>query len=391
MLFQTLDDKEECIAIYTDGEITQELPGELTKTWGYSAFLKDEPIEYAKIYCGGKTLDEVCPDHIKEDWDKINNRMKAYHRSFVEAKIDLRQNCFFDLVPERYLLVYYDLRNRITGHVFANYKRPANYDLILEMTKIANKIKYQNLNVDLEGVTMTPRLRELVRKHDTSNAYINYNIYGTKTGRLASGPGSFPILTMKRDFRNIIKPTNDCFLELDFNAAELRTVLALTGQTQPAIDIHEWNVKNVYRGVGTREQAKKRMFAWLYNPNSDDKLTKRYYDRGKVKDRFFPNGKVKTIFKREIESDDYHAFNYIIQSTTSDLFMKQMIKISNYLKSKSSFVAFSLHDSLVIDFDKKDLNIVQELVTMFSNTELGQYLTNVNIGTNFGEMKKWKL
>ena len=84
MLFQTLDDKEECVAIYADGKILQELPGELSRTWGYSAFLQDEPIEYAKIYCGGKTLDKVCPDYIKEDWDKINNRMKAYHRSFVE-------------------------------------------------------------------------------------------------------------------------------------------------------------------------------------------------------------------------------------------------------------------------------------------------------------------
>ena len=71
--------------------------------------------------------------------------------------------------------------------------------------------------------------------------------------------------------------------------------------------------------------------------------------------------------------------------------MKQMIKVNDYLKDKSSFVAFSLHDSLVIDFNKKDLNIIQELVTMFSNTDLGQYLTNVNIGKSFGEMKKWKL
>ena len=63
----------------------------------------------------------------------------------------------------------------------------------------------------------------------------------------------------------------------------------------------------------------------------------------------------------------------------------------NYLNDKSSFIAFSLHDSLIIDFDKKDLNIVQELVTMFSNTDLGEYLTNINIGTNFGEMKKWTL
>ena len=157
------------------------------------------------------------------------------------------------------------------------------------------------------------------------------------------------------------------------------------------MDLHEWNVKNIYRGMGTREEAKKRVFAWLYNPNSEDKLTNRYYDRGKVKDRFFSNGKVKTSFNREIESDDYHAFNYIIQSTTSDLFMKQMIKVYDCLKDKQSFIAFSLHDSLVLDFSKEDLKNVPELVTMFSNTDLGQYLTNVSIGKNFGEMKKWKL
>ena len=159
--------------------------------------------------------------------------MKAYHRSFVEAKIDLRQNCFFDLVPERYLLTYYDLRNHITGHVFSNYKKPANYDIILGMTKVANDIKFQNLKINLEDVTITPKLRDFMKKHDPSCAYVNYNIYGTKTGRLATTNGSFPILTMKREFRKVIKPTNDCFLELDFNAAELRTVLALNGHKQP--------------------------------------------------------------------------------------------------------------------------------------------------------------
>jgi len=391
VLFQTLDDKEQCIAIYLDGRITDELPDGLTKTWNYSNFLKDRDVEYAKIYCGGKTLDEVCPDYIKEDWDKINNRMKAYHRSFTEAKIDLRQNCFFDLVPERYLLTYYDLRNHITGHVFANYDKPANYDLILGMTKIANQIKYQNLNTNLDGVTITPKLRDFLKKNDPSCAYINYNIYGTKTGRLSTMNGSFPILTMKKEFRNVIKPTNDCFLELDFNAAELRTVLALNGQEQPSMDLHDWNVKNIYRGLGTREQAKKRVFAWLYNPNSEDKLTNRYYDRGLVKDRFFSNGKVKTVFDREIESDDYHAFNYIIQSTTSDLFMKQMMKVHNFLKDKKSFIAFLIHDSLVIDFDKSELDRISEIRQIFPQTIFGDFRSSIRIGKNYGDMKEWKL
>jgi hypothetical protein len=334
---------------------------------------------------------EVCPEHLKEEWNKISNRMMAYHRSFVEAKISLRQNCFFDLVPERYLLVYYDLRNQITEHVFNTFEKPENYDLILGMTKVAAQIKHQNLNTNLDGVTITPKLRDFLKKNDPSCAYINYNIYGTKTGRLATMNGSFPILTMKKEFRNIIKPKNDCFLELDFNAAELRTVLALNGQEQPSMDLHEWNVKNIYRGIGTREQAKKRVFAWLYNPNSEDKLTNRYYDRGLVKDRFFSNGKVKTIFNREIEADDYHAFNYIIQSTTSDLFMKQMIKVHDFLKDKKSFIAFLIHDSLVIDFDKSELDHINQICQIFPQTIFGDFRSSMRIGKNYGEMKEWKL
>ena len=193
MLFQTLDDKKECVAIYLDGKIVDSLPTGLSKTWNYSAFLEGHDIEYAKIYCGDKSLSDVCPENLKEEWNKINNRMRAYHCSFTEAKIDLRQNCFFDLVPKRYLLVYYDLRNQITEHVFNTFQKPDNYDLILGMTKIATHIRHQELNTNLDGVTITPKLRDFLKKNDPSRAYINYNVYGTKTGRLATMNGSFPI------------------------------------------------------------------------------------------------------------------------------------------------------------------------------------------------------
>ena len=392
VLFQALDDKKECVAIYLDGELLhKQLPDDLTKTWNYSKFLEDREVEYAKLYCHGKTLSEVCPDSFKEEWETINDRIKAFHRSFVEAKVSLRDNCFFDLVPDRYLLTYCDARNKITEHDLREYERPENYDHLMGIAKIAADIKHQDLNIDMKGVKITPKTRDFIKKVGSLDSYINYNIFGTKTGRLTTINGSFPILTMRKDLRKIIKPQNDCFLELDFNAAELRTVLSLLGQEQPSSDLHKWNNTYVYKGLLTRAEAKKRMFAWLYNPNSEDQLTKRFYDRGKIKDRFFSKSLVRTIFNREIKSDDYHAFNYIIQSTTSDLFLKQMIKIHNFLKDKKSFISFSLHDSLVIDFSKEDLKYVLELVTMFSDTELGKFLTNVNVGKSFGEMKEWKL
>ena len=42
--------------------------------------------------------------------------------------------------------------------------------------------------------------------------YCKYSIFGTKTGRLINIPGSFPILTMDKDFRKIVEPTNDWFV-----------------------------------------------------------------------------------------------------------------------------------------------------------------------------------
>ena len=96
----------------------------------------------------------------------------------------------------------------------------------------------------------------------------------------------------------MIEPTNDFFIELDFNAAELRTLIALQGKTQPREDIHEWNIKNVYRGLVTREEAKKRIFAWLYNPDSKDYLSSRAYDRGSVVQKYFTQGQVRTFWDK---------------------------------------------------------------------------------------------
>ena len=394
MLFQTLDDKSECVGYFANGELLSGDPPEaMTRTWNYSAHLKDRDVEYAKLYCGGDSLDEACPDHLRDRWGRINEKLKAHLRSFEEAKISLSDHCFFDLVPRRFLLEFCDIKNQISEHVFETRHRPENYDFLVSLTKLVEEIKQNRLRINSSAIKermVEFRARQFARKLSKVEHACKYNVFGTKTGRLTTEKDSFPILTMDKDYRNVLSPTNDWFVELDFNAAELRALLALLGEDQPHEDMHEWNLKNVYQGIGTREKAKKRIFAWLYNQESEDHLANRTYNRELIKKKYWNGSHVVNPFGRLIEADEFHAVNYLVQSTTSDIFLRQALEVNKLLEGRKSFISFMIHDSLVIDFSEEDRGLISSIHKIFSRTRFGDFLATVKAGKNFGEMKELK-
>ena len=390
MIFQTFDDKKKCVAVYASGALHfDKIPAPLTKTWDYCEVLRDEDIEYAKYYCGGKSLSECCPLHLAAEWENISKKLIAFQRAFTEAKLNLHQHCFFDLIPPNFLLEYGHIKDKICAHIFSNFKKPLDYEFKVGLAKVLIEIKNTKLNLNLSSLDMRRhefKVRRFLQKINKMPPYITYDMRGTKTGRLTST--TFPILTMDKEYRTILQPNNKWFLELDYNAAELRVMLALLDEEQPRDDIHNWNMKNVFKNIGTREEAKKRVFAWLYNPDSQDYLLNRTYDRESVVKKYFNENEVTTFFNRTIPSDDYHALNYIIQSTAADLFLRQMIKVWELLKDRESRIAFCLHDSLVIDLTEEDETIVHEIKEIFANTDLGKFKVNVLGGQNFGKMKR---
>ena len=394
MFFQPLDTKKECAGIYVDGQIhSDDIPEGLSATWKYSSHLDLPAVEYANIYCAGQSMSEVVPENKKEQWETLNGKLKAYMRACTTAKVDLEENCFFNIVPEAFLLQYCEVRNSITKYIIENREKPANYDFLLSLIKLLAKIKEQQLNLDLAPLSKLaalPRARILYKRLlKKSKHYIEYDPFKSKTGRLTTTKTSFPILTLDKNYRTILKPHNDFFVELDFNAAELRTLLALSGKKQPEIDIHDWNVKNVYRNGITREAAKKRIFAWLYNPNSKDFLSSREYDREEVLKKYYNDGKITTEYGRKISTDDHHALNYVIQSTTSDLFLKRAVAVDKILCDRKSSLAFLLHDSLVIDFAKSDTDLLDDIISTFAETDLGRFVTNISVGYDYGNMKRY--
>ena len=396
MIFQTLDDKSECVGVYVDGKLNfDSIPTGLTKTWKYTGSITDPDIRYAWLYCGGKKLEEVCPPELKEELSELQKTFKAYLKSFQIAKINLTDNCFFDLVPSDFLLQFCEMRNKITEHVFETYSPPQNYDHLDRAYKLIHKIRYQKLNINVDGcrhlMTTTSDREDIRMLVKNKSHYVDYNLFGTVTGRLTTKRTSNPILTMKSKFRELIKPTNDWFVSFDYNGAEVRTFLSLSGHQQPEEDIHLWNMRHLYRDHPIdRDEAKVRFFSSFYNYN-DMSLNGSVYNRERVIGDYFYGNRVKTTFGREIPVDERRAFNYIIQSTTADLTIDRAVELDRVLKNTDSKVAFIVHDEIVLDIKEEDKYLIPELKEVFENNKLGRFKANVKAGKNYGKLKELKL
>jgi hypothetical protein len=391
MIFQAIDDKTECIGVYVDGKLHfDNFPSNLTKTWKYTGSIKDDNVEYAWLYSNGGGLADNCSEELRNDLARVQKKMTAFHKSFKIAKIDLNEHCIFDLVPHDFLLDFCEVKNRITEHVFENFERPENYDHLDRVQKLIHKIKYQKLNLTMENCRglFTSTTNRMKAKELLSNyRYIDYNLFGTVTGRLTTSRDSFPILTMKKELRQLVKPTNDLFVSLDYNGAEVRMLLELCGHKQPKEDIHAWNIINVFEDETlSRDLAKIDFFAWLYNPESDA-ITSNIYDREKVLDKYYDNGYINTPYGRKIKVDKRKALNYLIQSTTSDKVLDRAVAIDKMLENRKSFISHIVHDEIVIDYHDEDRNMITNIKEMFEQ----DWLANVTAGKDYYNLSELKL
>jgi len=393
MLFQVLDDKEDCLGIYSEDKFYYgSLRDSFTRTWDWSPHLDGKDYEFARIYTNGKTLDEACPEHLTNRYNIYKNKIKAFIKSASIAKINVSDICLFDIIPEQHLMHWCQVKNEICDYVFDNYDKPANHKFLSDLSEMVHEISNREVKINHNKLfSYAPndyKAKTLWKKFGGQESWINYNIWGTKTGRLSTKEDSFPILNLKKQIADVVVPTNNMFIQFDFNGAEIRTLLSLSGKEQPKEDIHNWNIQNIYRGIGTREKAKQRFFAWLYNSKSEDFLTNKFYDRDKILKKYYSGGYVYTPKGRKIESDDFHALNYLLQSVSSDNCLEQAIKINKFLRGRQSFVHSVVHDSITIDFHKDDKDIVSQLQEIFEDTSLGIFPSSMYFSKNYKDFEE---
>lgn len=394
MIFQLMDSKIDCAGVYLPNKfVFDRIPDGLTKTWSWSRHLDGRDIEYAQLWAGGRSIDDVCPEHLKTRWEAANKLLKAHFKAFGTSQIDLNDVCFYDVVPQKHLQLYFDTKNEITKWVFENIEKPKNYSFLKETFGNLRKLAQNPVNLNTFALycigAEDNKAKHLYEQFEGKPVHIDYDIFGTITGRLTTKRGSFPILNLKKDLKNHVRPQNDVFLELDFNAAEIRTLLSLQGIEQPQEDIHEWNIKNVFKKELSRDEAKRKIFAWLYNPESNA-IESNIYDRQSLLEKHYRGGEVQTPFGRSIPAPDSKALNYLLQSTSSDNTIDRFNKISRFLGPSRSKVVAVIHDSVIIDLHREDRGMIPHLKQIFEETKLGRFKVNVSLGKNLGSLKEFK-
>ena len=124
LLFQVLDNKNQCTSVYVDGEIKEASEDlNLTRTWFPASNFANERYDCGIIWSMGKTLDDCCPEDLKPYWLALNKKASAFLNSFQKSKINLQDICFYDLMPDWFLLEFFEVKNQITEHVFKEEKK----------------------------------------------------------------------------------------------------------------------------------------------------------------------------------------------------------------------------------------------------------------------------
>lgn len=376
MILQTLDIKDNCTGIFHNGnfflENYEDILNKCEIAWKHSPMLDDQKYRYLYLSLKDEDLSIYASD--PDLFLTYKKKMEAHQQAAITAKISLQDECFFDVLPQHQLNKWFQVRSQALQNLEKSTKRQSDYDILHKAHVLTANISHQDI------------------QFGQKKGRVLYNIFGSATGRLTTKRGSVPVLTLKKEQRDLLRPQNDVFVELDLNAAEIRMLMALSGREQPQEDIHEWVVSNVFNGGIERSQAKIELFAWLYNPSSSKSQFDQIFSRTIFRDFYSPREQILTTpFGRKLLVDERKAQNYLLQSTTSDQVLENAYKIQRMLANKKSKIAFTLHDSIILDMSREDAIMLGEIKNQFEQTRWGSFPSTCKIGKTFANLKELKI
>lgn len=237
-------------------------------------------------------------------------------------------------------------------------------------TAIPTPLDYQHLRY---AYGVAEFISKIALKYNGSFKRVIYDPFPkTGYGRYGLKENSFEILSCSKQERGKIESISEDYIlvEFDYNAFEIRTLLALCKIKQPQEDLY--TLLSSQQNKLSRDEFKKFMITKLYS-NNPDKILLNIIQKRKLKEKFpLKNGKVINIFGKILESDEYHYYSRLLQSTAAYILFQQMFKLISYIKLNNlkSNIAFCIHDSICMNVHSSEKQHILEFKKILSNVDI---------------------
>ena len=245
---------------------------------------------------------------------------------------------------------------------------------------------------------------ERVRKHiSNGKLYSQYNLW-TTTGRPSNSFGSVNFAALPPEKRKAIVAENDYLVEMDYDAYHLRIISYLVKYDFGKDSVHKHLAKHYECSY---EESKQRSFQLLYG--GIDKQTREkvpFFDLTHkfINDKWDEINKNKyiltDIYRRRIVLENYNdlnknkLFNYLIQALETELNVKKILLIQDYLLDKKTKLVLYGYDSFLFDFSKQDgvetlkeIKRILEVKTDVPGDTEPYFYTKSKMGLNYGEIQ----
>ena len=220
--------------------------------------------------------------------------------------------------------------------------------------------------------------------------YTQYNLHNTTTRPSNTFNGTnYAALNKDNGERECYRPSNDKFVELDFQGYHPRLIGEMVGFDFPK-DRNTYEYLGEILGV-TQQEAKELTFKQLYGGVWAEYKNKPFF---KEVDAYIDNmwdtyqyGKsISTMNKIFIRGDEditrNKLFNYVVQSTETSTNVELLELVLNYLEDKKTKIVLYTYDAFLFDYDKEDGEIFPTIAKLL------QYPVSVKQGNTYHGLKK---
>ena len=230
--------------------------------------------------------------------------------------------------------------------------------------------------------------------------YSRYNLH-TITGRPSNTYNSinFAALNKTSGERLCYKPANDMFVEFDYKAFHIAILSNLIGYKWEGADIHnELGMKYFNTDHITEEEYKESKtitFSQIYGYIREEyksipffKQMQKYIDKTwkHFQSKQCISTDTRTFTPTNIEDiTPNKLLNYIIQSYETSINIDILSEVIEYLKDKKSNVVLYVYDSYLIDLDKDEYNIIEDIKNIINKKG---YNVGIKTGKNYQALLK---